>query len=88
LPAANQSFAAEVKPWRRCYSAIFASSILLFPLRWVPGSVRVEGLGWRQKHLPVLWLLVSRLNIILFSGGIIFFCFLLHQPLMFIERCG
>ena len=61
--------------------AIFASSILLFPASLGTWFGQGEGLGWLQSISQSL-APGQPLNIILFSAGIIFFCFF-YTALMF-----
>lgn len=61
--------------------AIFASSILLFPASLGTWFGQGEGLGWLQSISQAL-APGQPLNIILFSAGIIFFCFF-YTALMF-----
>lgn len=60
--------------------AIFASSILLFPASLGSWFGQSEGLGWLQDVAQAIaW---QPLNILLFTAGIVFFCFF-YTALMF-----
>src|SRR5690606_26940315 len=61
--------------------AIFASSILLFPASLGTWFGQGEGMGWLQSLSQAI-APGQPLNIILFSAGIIFFCFF-YTALMF-----
>ena len=61
--------------------AIFASSILLFPASLGSWFGQSEGLGWLQDVAQAI-APGQPLNILLFSAGIIFFCFF-YKALMF-----
>ena len=61
--------------------AIFASSILLFPASLGTWLGQGEGMGWLQSMTQAI-APGQPLNIILFSAGIIFFCFF-YTALMF-----
>ena len=54
--------------------AIFASSLLLFPASIVQWFGQGEGMEWMQ-HIAMSLAPGQPLNVILFSAGIIFFCF-------------
>ncbi|HHK1257804.1 TPA: preprotein translocase subunit SecY [Pseudomonas aeruginosa] len=61
--------------------AIFASSILLFPASLGSWFGQSEGLGWLQDVAQAI-ALGQPLNILLFTAGIVFFCFF-YTALMF-----
>ena len=67
--------------------AIFASSILLFPASIAQWFGQGEGWDWLQDVALALGP-GQPLNIILFSAGIVFFCFFYTAPGLQSEGCG